>query len=270
MSLRLTDAHFDELCRNGFVIIERYIAEEECAQMAASLRRILPPWDEVKADPPADRTALKLFPHSQQILNRAIVDWEAIRFSQRWLGTDRVHYRPGGSIVRYPGYKSHVTRPHIDNGNNSLLPPSESDRSYGQINFWFYLEEVGEDESPTWFIPAGHGQDATRAVDMVGPPGTLAIFHNYAWHGARDYARSDGQKYIWKFAYGHADHYWEGVAHFTQVGADPHFREFVSGLSARERELFRFPPAGHPYYTTQTLEALEEQYPGWNSEGEYG
>ena len=60
------------------------------------------------------------------------------------------------------------------------------------------------------------------------------------------------------------------MAHYTQVGADPHFREFISVLSARERELFIFPPAGHPYYTAQTLEALEEQYPGWNAGGQYG
>ncbi len=33
--------------------------------------------------------------------------------------------------------------------------------------------------------------------------------------------------------------------------------------------LLRFPPAGHPYYTEQTLQALEEQYPGWNRDGEY-
>ena len=35
------------------------------------------------------------------------------------------------------------------------------------------------------------------------------------------------------------------------------------------RTLFRFPPPNHPYYTKQTLAALEEQYPGWNARGEY-
>ena len=270
MSPRLTAAHFDELSENGFVIIDRYIPDEQCAQMAAALRRILKPWDEVKDDPPEERTACHYFPYSEQILNQSIVDWEAIRFSQKWLGTTHVLYRPGISIVRYPGFKSGVREAHIDNGNNSLLPPSTSDRSYGQINFWFYLEDVGEDQGPTQFIATAHGQDMARAVDMIGPTGTLAVFHNYTWHGAKDYRRDDGQKYIWKFAYGHADYYWEGVAHYTAVGADPHFREFISGLSARERELFKFPPAGHPYYSQQTLETLEEQYPGWNSGGEYG
>ena len=129
--------------------------------------------------------------------------------------------------MRYPGFKSSVGKAHIDNGNNSLLPPSKSDRSYAQIIFWPYLEDVDEDQSPTWFIRSADGEDVTRTVDLVGPAGTLAIFHNYTWHGARDYERTDRQKYIWKFAYGHADYDWEGVAHYTHVGADPHFREFI-------------------------------------------
>ena len=104
---------------------------------------------------------------------------------------------------------------------------------------------------------------------MVAPGGSVAIFHNYSWHAASDYRRADGQRYIWKFAYGRADHYWEGVEHYTHVGRNPHFCEFIAGLTAADRQLFRFPPPDHPYYTRQTLAALEAQYPGWNARGEY-
>ena len=37
--------------------------------------------------------------------------------------TDHVHYRPDISIVQYPGFKSRVSKAHIDNGNDSMLPP---------------------------------------------------------------------------------------------------------------------------------------------------
>ena len=104
---------------------------------------------------------------------------------------------------------------------------------------------------------------------MIAPGGSVAIFHNYSWHAASDYLRANGQRYIWKFAFGRADHYWEGVAHYTHVGRDPHFCEFITSLTAADRQLFRFPPPDHPYYTRQTLAALEEQYPGWNARGEY-
>ena len=149
------------------------------------------------------------------------------------------------------------------------MPPTLEDRGHSQIIFWFYLEDVDEDQAPTRFLATADGQDTSRAVPMVAPGGSVAIFHNYTWHAATAYTRPSGQRYVWKFAFGRADHYWEGTAHYTQVGRDPHFRAFIGGLSARDRELFRFPPAGHPYYTAQTLQALEEQYPGWNRDGEY-
>ena len=52
--------------------------------------------------------------------------------------------------------------------------------------------------------------------------------------------------------------------HYTDKGNHPVFRQFIGTLTAKEREVFRFPPASDPYYTLQTLEALAKQYPGWN------
>jgi hypothetical protein len=266
---RLNDAVFEALATRGYAIVHDFLPEAQRVAMAAGLRRILKPWDEIANDPPAERSASCYFPYPEQCLNHAIVDREAIAFARRWLGTDEIHYRPGLGLVTYPGRKAMPF--HIDNGNNSLLPPTESDHRQSQINFWFCLEDVAADQAPTLFVADSDGQhqDPSRAEPMVAPGGSVAIFHNYSWHAASDYLRPDGQRYIWKFAYGRADHYWEGVAHYTQVGRDPHFCAFIAGLSAEDRQLFRFPPSDHPYYTSQTLADLEEQYSGWNARGEY-
>jgi hypothetical protein len=88
-------------------------------------------------------------------------------------------------------------------------------------------------------------------------------------HSASDYLGEDGQRFTWGFGLGRADHYWEGFRHYTDKGRNATFSKFIGTLTAAEREVFRFPPAGHPYYTPQTLQALEEQYPGWNARGEY-
>ena len=269
MGPRLTDDVFTQLCTQGYAIVPRYFPEQQRAAMAAALRRLLRPWDQVRDDPPANRRDSYYFPYPEQVLNRAIVDREAIAFARRWLGTEQIQYRPGLGLITYPGARGGGDTAHIDNGNNSLLPPTIEDRRHSQLNFWFYLEDVDEDQAPTRFLATAEGQDMSRAVPMVAPGGSVGIFHNYTWHAATDYTRTNGQRYVWKFAFGRAEHYWEGVAHYTHVGQDPHFRAFTGGLGARDRELFRFPPAGHPYYTEQTLQALEEQYPGWNRDGEY-
>ena len=83
MSPRLMTTHLDEFRDNGFVIVDSYLPQAQCAQMAAALRRLLKPWDEVKDDPPQERTACRFFPYSEQILNQSIVDWEDIRLLQK-------------------------------------------------------------------------------------------------------------------------------------------------------------------------------------------
>ena len=58
--------------------------------------------------------------------------------------------------------------------------------------------------------------------------------------------------------FGRADHPWEGVGSYTNVGGNEHWRRFISGLNARERQYFRFPPPSDELYTADTLERLEE------------
>lgn len=269
MSIKLTDAHFETLVEKGYVIIHRFLPEAQCTEMAAAVRRLLPPWEEIKdrgQEPPQDHA---YFPYPEPCLNRAIINPEAIRFARRWLETGHIHYRPGLALVRYPGFNGGRDTGHIDNGNNTLLPPTESDHTHAQLNFWFYLEDVAADQAPTLFVAHEDSGDLSKAEAMVAPAGSVCIFHNYTWHASSDYTRREGQRYVWKFAFGRADHYWEGVAHYTHVANDQHFRAFIGSITAEERELFRFPPAGHPYYTEQTLAALEVQYPGWNQRNEY-
>ena len=80
---------------------------------------------------------------------------------------------------------------------------------------------------------------------------------------------TEGQRYTLTRIFGRADHPWEGVGSYTNVGGNEHWRRFISGLNARERQYFRFPPPSDELYTADTLERLEEHYPGWNRLGEY-
>ena len=268
MSNRLTDDHIDELEERGYVIVRNFLDEEQRKLIAAAVRNILKPWDEIQKAPPQDRSDFRIFPFTEPRLNQEPINRDDIHFAQQWFRTDHIHFRPRSCLVRYPGFKWPSGSSHLDNGNNSLLPPTD-DRTHKQIWFWIHPEPVAKGQAPLQLIAHEHMGDLSKAVPLICDGGTLCIFHTHTWHSGSDYILQDGQRYTWGFAFGHGAYCWEGVQHYTDVGHDSDFQRFISGLSAKDRELFRFPPVGHPYYTTQTLAALEEQYPGWNAKNEY-
>ena len=128
MPNQLTDSHIDELEERGYVIVHNFLDEEQRKEIAAAVRRILKPWNEIEEAPP-----------------KAVGTTASSRFPNRYSTSAALHGRR--SQQRLPGVHQR---------------------------------------------PPGKGP---RAVS--------------------------------------------------------------------------FPPAGHRYYTAQTLAALEQQYPGWNARNEY-
>jgi ectoine hydroxylase-related dioxygenase (phytanoyl-CoA dioxygenase family) len=269
MPTQLSDTHFEEFCAKGYLIVPNFISKSQCQEMATALRKRLKPWDEIKDEQPQKHTDQSFFPYPERCLNQAILNPAALQFARRWHGTHHLHYRQGLAMVRYPGFKGDSGQPHIDNGNNSLLPLSLADRHHAQIVFWIFPEDVDKDQAPMRLIASTDGGNLKKAELAAVPAGSAAIFHTYTWHSASDYLRPDGQRYSWSFGFGRADHYWEGVKHYTDQGQNPHFQAFIASLTAEQRSVFWFPPPDHPYYTAQTLAALEKQYPGWNQHHEY-
>ncbi|HYE07429.1 MAG TPA: phytanoyl-CoA dioxygenase family protein [Planctomycetota bacterium] len=264
----ITDSQREQLLEDGFLILPRFIPEDELPELQAAQRRVLRTWDEVRADPPSGRSAMVPYPHGDARAARHYFHPELLRLGRWWLRTDHVLARVGMMIARYPGFVT-ADAGHIDNANNSLLPMSESAREFGQIGFWIHLEEVGAGEAPLRLVRRRDGDDVGAAVPLVCAPGTIAVFTNYTVHAASTFTADAGQRFTWGYGLGRADHVWEGFHAYTMYGTDPAFRAAVSAMSPDERALMSFPAVGHRYYTAQTLAALERQYPGWDATGAY-
>ncbi len=265
--MKLSDDHLNTFVEQGFVVVEDFYPEEKRVRIVAALHETLPPWDVIKGQPPESGMLTDDFPYSEMLFNELILDFDLIDFVQRALETEDIHFRYAHNWAKYPGCSA-LPQLHIDNGNNSLLPPC-GDKRYGQISSWYFPEEVRAEHAPMQVIPKPFGKDLTKKISLEVPAGTQMIFNTYLWHSASAFEGRDMQRYSVTRIYGRADHYWEGVSSYTDLGRNEHFRQFIGTLTAREREFFRFPPAGHPYYTSKTLKLLEEQYPGWNTKGEY-
>jgi hypothetical protein len=267
--MKFTDTNYDEFKSNGYTILHEALPEDKRASIADGLRSCLEPWDAIKGNPPERRSRLVGFPFPSLALNRHFANPGLIAFVRRILGSHDIHYKPGYSIVRYPGEKVGSNQGwHIDNGNNSLLPESK-DWRYGQAVVWYFPEAVEAEQGALCLIPKPHENDLDHAVTLAVPANTVAVFHNYVWHSGSDFTADYGQRYSHGGMYGLAEFHWEGFTHSTMAGQDQNFRELISSLTPAEREIFRFPAVGHPYYTSDTLDLLDKQYPGWDGSGEY-
>ena len=264
----LGDEHFHHLVDHGYVILPAFIQGEELAMLQAAQRRVLKSWDQVKEKPPGGRAEAVAFPYTDIKMAGLYPHPELLKLGKRYLKSERVFFNAGYMLTRYPGFDPGDTG-HIDNGNNSLLPRSESAREYSQLTYWIHLEEVGLDQAPLMVVSHKDKGDMTKAIPLACPAGTVLVFTNYTWHRASKYERADGQRFSWGFMLGRADHPFEALLSYTSLGQQPVFNEMIRGLTAEDRTFFRFPPPNDPYYTKQTLAALEKQYPGFNARGEY-
>lgn len=264
--MKFTSQHLLDFKSQGYCILHDALGEEGRVKISRELRKCLPCWEEAKKNPEHGCSERHSFPYPSQILNRFFVDSGLIGFAKDALDTERIHYKPGWSIVRYPGGTTGSEQGwHIDNGNNSLLPESD-DMRYGQVVVWYWPEDVKDIRAPMKIIPKPYGNDLSHSITLDLPGDTLLVMHNYLWHSGSDFSDSEGQRYSHAGMYGHADFYWEGLESLTYLGRNKTFREFIGSLSLNEREIFCFPPKGHSYYTDKTLSLLEDQYPGWKKE----
>ncbi len=146
------------------------------------------------------------FPYEHQIFNEVTTDPDLLDFIAAALGSEDLHMRLAHNWVRFPGndpqgpeneaevhkYKhgggtEGTTRQrfggfHVDNGNNSLVPPTH-DRRLGQISSWYFPEAVDETQAPMLVVPK-HKAPASSSVQpnksdaiaLCVPANTLMIF----------------------------------------------------------------------------------------------
>ncbi len=280
-SRQLTDESvYTELCQKGFCILPSYLSEQQVQVFRSAVRRLHPAWSDFPSSklPPSGQLPAEnsfpsrstIFPFQESCFNQAIVDPNTIALAQRWLGTEEICMRGSSCSVRYPGFVD-GTGQHLD--GFSLLPTRSANRSHHQLKFWYYLSDVDVDMAPTSFWPTQWTNEGPQVIGdehkVTGPAGSLIVFCISTFHSRNHFTQTSGERYVFTVRWGRRDHSWEGQSDYVMAGNTTVFTDFIGSLSPKHRELFHFPPVGHPYYTKQTLRDLENQYPGWNKTDEY-
>ena len=115
-----------------------------------------------------------------------------------------------------------------------------------------------------------HNQYCTNEQKVTGVIGSLIVFSIFTYHSRNNFTRPHGERYVFIVRWGRRDHPWEGQSEYVMSGSPP--LPISSGRLAPKAigNCFTFRrPIGHPYYTQHTLRHLADQYPGWDTSGEY-
>ena len=217
-----------------------------------------------------------LFPfRGSGALNRMCVHPSIVDFMERALGTPDIRCYQASASAKYTGDTNYEQPMHTDR-NHSWLP-AHPDPRWWHVESFLYLCDVDEGNAPTHLVRREDAGGRATTVPLVfpkhdpelyaaeraaaGPRGSLLVYRSDVFHRAVDLSAPGAARFLLNVSFKHAGHEWIGFHTQQSRSSSPEWVGFVEGSTARELELFGFPPPGHPIWTAQVLDATAEKYP---------
>jgi len=285
---RITGAHEAALKRHGYVIVPKFLRGDELTAAQQEMLLYFPTAEELAERPNRygwvhdDPENLQIeFPFAADVLNHNSTHPEIISFVQRLLGRQEVLLSQAAIWAKYAGTGSFEQTMHLDYEGNTLVVPRD-DGDYRQVNMILYYSDVPAELGPTFVV----SQEKTKGQGGNGglwPPfrprkkfpelyrdekpvlaeaGDLLIFSMRTFHRAGQITADAGVRFSHHLVYRSAAHAFNGYHQYSHFGEKPEMRRFIERATPGQRQVLGFPPPGHSYWTSQTLEAVQMRYPG--------
>lgn len=285
---------FKRLKEEGWVLVEGILSEGDLSDLKAAIWAYYPSVEEYESNPEkyswlqGDQFAgLFSFPFSDLCLNNLPTHPAIVEFAETALGFYDIRLLRAGLQAKFAGAADYEQVFHYDYPNHTLVVPDQR-RDYGSIGFFLYLSDVTIDLGPTYFISkrqapvlnprfthffrdpaASHTRhDCINTPELyelevpaAGPAGSLLAYTTDTLHRGSAITATSGVRMTLGFAYG-GSHAWEGFQCWPRLGEELDLIEFITKATPRQRELFGFPRIGDPYWTSDTISAVEARYPG--------
>jgi hypothetical protein len=272
--------------RDGFVVLPGYIAGSDLESAKAGVATIYPSAEEYHADPLSERNHIYTgdeyggvipFPFPAVALCNLAVHDNVIAFVEAAFGTEDIRIYASELWAKYSGAATYEQEHHRDYLNHTPLAPS-SDIRWRGLELFIWLSDVTEELGPTHLVPLSvseglpalpHVQSRSerpalyeQAVSGAGPAGTLVAYSTDTFHRATGLTLPGAIRFSVHVSYRHADNTWTSRQSWGDQSFHPDWQPFVEQATIRQLLLFGFPPPGHPYWTSETLEGVATRYPG--------
>lgn len=278
LSVPLTDEHLDTLSSQGYCIVESFIRPEVVADTVAQLHQHIPTWEQFHNEPESWPEAKPLiwqqFPYRSSLMNDLALNPELIAFARRALGTDDVMLSHSEAMTKYASDEDFDQRMHLDFPNNTFVVPMADDRE--QLASISYLTDVTIDLGPTRVVstvdgePYAHRANWTRdeAPDLYRreravtvPAGSIFLYSMRTFHRGSAFTATRGLRHSIHIAYQRRSMTWGGWRNFIREGHRPALGRLVTRLTSDQRTMLGFPPPGDPYWTAESIAAVQDRYP---------
>jgi hypothetical protein len=279
---------------DGFVILPAYLSADDLAPALDGLSACFPTAAGFHdgSDPRRQRflddefDGIDTFPFGSVQLSRLAVHDRIVDLVEALLGTDDVRIYSAEAWAKYTGATDYDQWLHRDFLNHTILAPARHEA----VELFVYLVDVPDDLGPphlvprsrtadlpllpNWhpradtgrtgdrFVAAGGRPDLYAAeVSAAGPAGTVVAFSLDTVHRGTALTRPGGARYSMHLGFRVAAAEWAQRQGWAGRSHDPAWYRFVEEAAPRQLALFGFPPPGHPFWTSETLDAAALRYP---------
>jgi hypothetical protein len=273
-----SDAALDELRTRGFVCIPDFIPPATLAAVQDAMWTFYPRPETYFADPAAfpkfgasQFAGIRHFPFNNPALDRLAVLPGLVDCAERFLGSPEIDIYKIELWAKYAGATNYMQPHHRDYGNHTLVVP-HPDRP--QLTTIMLLSDVGPGDAPTAAVPIEHGRHlpttpmtlhpgelAEHEQLLVGKAGTLILYQTHVFHRGTDFTAANASRFIFMTDFKRRGWAWTGKQAWPDHAIRPGWSAAISAMSARQRDLFGFPPPGSEYWTPETLAGTAARYP---------
>ena len=273
--------------RDGFVVLPGYLEGPELAAAQRDLAVVYPTAEEYHAAPAEGRNreytgdefgGIIAFPFRTVALCRLVVHDKLVALAEAVFATSDIRIYASELWAKYSGAASYEQEHHRDYLGHTPLVPAADDLRWRGLEMFIWLSDVPEDRGPTHVVPlpvsAGvpalpHGYLRAQRPEFYdrersgsGPAGTVVAYSTDTFHRGTEITAPRSARFSAHASYKHADNQWTGRHSWGDHSFHPDWNPFAEQATARQLELFGFPPPRHPYWTPQTLRDLAIRYPG--------
>lgn len=279
---------------DGFVILPGFLSTDDLAPALGEVETMFPTPEGFHdgTDPRHIRyledefDGIDAFPFASTEFSLLAAHPRLVQLAEDLLGQSDLRISSAEAWAKYTGATSYDQELHRDYLNHTILVPSTQHR-YQQLEYFVFLVDVPDDLGPphlvAWdhtdrlpmnpnFFPrrGGRGEFVSTADNShlyaaeqsgAGPAGTVIAFNTRTFHRGTGLRKPRGARYSMQIIVQPADVEWGQRMAWAERSHMPEWYRFVHRATPRQLELFGFPPPGHPFWTAETLDGVQQRYP---------